>query len=103
MNSGTRCDRCGLEFVPDGVGCYAGQGCTCHRTIFPEAAAIARKQAEMQQADAERMKRQYHAEMEKNNAVDTQMKRPVMQGWQCPVCGTVHAPFVKSCDRGHSK
>ena len=26
-----------------------------------------------------------------------------LQGWQCPICGTVHAPFVAKCDQDHSK
>jgi hypothetical protein len=25
----------------------------------------------------------------------------VAQGWQCPVCGTVYAPTIPSCMRGH--
>lgn len=25
-----------------------------------------------------------------------------MNGWQCPVCGRVHAPWVPSCNADHS-
>ena len=26
---------------------------------------------------------------------------PAAQGWQCPVCGTVYAPTIPSCMKGH--
>lgn len=36
-----------------------------------------------------------HCKIEKSN--------PALQGWQCPVCGAVYAPWVASCGNTHVK
>lgn len=89
------CSHCGGAIFPLGavIG-YAGLLCTCHRPgtygPIPPTPPEPRRLGPL--IPIEKLLRP-------NAPVPTQSTP--YQGWQCPLCKTVHAPFVKACDRDH--
>src|ERR1700745_200692 len=86
------CSHCKLPCFPPGMAFgYAGPVCTCFNpaTYGP----LPTTSPGPTQADWAKM-----LEDLKKNPPKIQFEPKIApQGWQCPICETVHAPFVRAC------